>query len=146
MSMHRRALALAASFFISSVALAAAPQARQHELPYGECLQIDRINEYSVVNDTTVTVRNGPNHFLVKTKIACPRMTLGGGLHFRTSQSDRAVGGMRICGGINEEIVRRNDPPCAIQSVKTIDKQTFERLGKKSKQHGSGAEPNGAVP
>jgi hypothetical protein len=53
---------------------------------------------------------------------------------------------MRVCGGINEEIVRRNDPLCAIQSVSTIDKQTFERLRKKSKQHGSGAEPNGAVP
>jgi hypothetical protein len=144
--MRRHTLALVASFFIAPVTQAAAPQAAACELPYGECLQIDRINEWNVVNDSTVTVRNGPNHFLVKTKVSCPRMTLGGGLHFRTSQSDRAVGGMRICGGISEEIVRRDDPPCAIRSVSTIDKATFERLGKKSKQRGSGAGPNGAVP
>jgi hypothetical protein len=53
---------------------------------------------------------------------------------------------MRICGGINEQIVRRDDPPCQIQSVETIDKATFDTLGKKAKRHGSGAEPNGAVP
>jgi hypothetical protein len=79
-------------------------------------------------------------------QVACPRMTLGGGLHFRTSQSDRAVGKMRICGGISEEIVRRDDPPCAIRSVSTIDNATFERLSKKSKQRRSGAGPHGAVP
>jgi hypothetical protein len=115
-------------------------------MPYGECWQVDRINEWNVVNGTPVTVRNGANYFLVKTKVACPRMTLGGGLHFRTSQSDRAVGKMRICGGISEEIVRRDDPPCAIRSVSTIDNATFERLSKKSKQRRSGAGPHGAVP
>ncbi|MGY3231177.1 hypothetical protein ACVWWJ_002661 [Luteibacter sp. HA06] len=144
--MRRHTLALVASFFIVPVAQAAVQQPAPRELPYSECLQIDRINEWNVVNDTAVTVRNGPNHFPVKTKVSRPRMTLGDGLHFRTSQSDRAVGGMRICGGISEEIVRRDDPPCAIRSVSTVNKATFERLGKKSKQRGSGAEPNGAVP
>jgi hypothetical protein len=37
-------------------------------MPYGECWQVDRINEWNVVNGTPVTVRNGPNYFLVKTK------------------------------------------------------------------------------
>ena len=120
------------------------PQARK-ELPYADCIQTDRINEWAVVDDQTVTVRNGPNHFVVKTTVACPRMSLGGAVHFRTSQSDRAIGGMRICGGISEYIVRRDDPPCTIQSVQTISKAEFKALGKKAKQHGA-AGPSGAVP
>ena len=44
------------------------------------------------------------------------------------AHADKAMGGMRICGGINEQIVRRDDPPCQIESVQTIDEATFERL------------------
>jgi len=123
----------------------APPQARK-ELPFADCLRTDRINEWNVIDDRTITVRNGPNHFLVKTTVACPRVDLGGGVHFRASESDKAVGSMRICGGINEQIVRRDDPPCQIQSVQTIDKAEFDKLAKKAKRHGSGAEPNGMVP
>lgn len=122
----------------------ARPQARK-ELPYADCIQTDRINEWAVVDDQTLTVRNGPNHFVVKTTVACPRMSLGGAVHFRTSQSDRAIGGMRICGGISEYVVRRDDPPCTIQSVQTISKAEFKALGKKAKQRGA-AGPSGAVP
>ena len=141
---------VAATFLLAGAASAAPaadtpnPQARK-ELPYADCLQTDRINEWAVVDDQTLTVRNGPNYFVVKTTVACPRMSLGGGVHFRTSESDKAVGGMRICGGINEMIVRRDDPPCQIQSVQTIDKAQFKALGKKAKQHGA-AGPSGAVP
>lgn len=145
--MNRRvvsALLLLASCSAAAADISAVPS--RHELPYGSCLRTDRINEWSVIDARTVTVRNGPHHFLVKTTVDCPRMTLGGGLRFRTSNSDRAMGGMRICGGINEKIVRRSEPACSIQSVSTISKATFVNLGNKTMRHGSGAEPNGAVP
>lgn len=129
---------------LSVHAQSANPQARQ-ELPFNDCLRTDRPMEWNVIDDRTVTVRNGPNHFIVKTKVDCPRMTLGGGLRFRDSQSTKALGGMRICGGINEEIVRRDDPPCTIQSVQTIDKATYDGLSTKATRHGSAAEPNGSV-
>ncbi|URL59674.1 hypothetical protein IM816_06150 [Luteibacter flocculans] len=137
---------LAASLLVTCAVQAqdARPQARQ-ELPYADCLRTDQINEWNVIDDRTLTVRNGPNRFLVKTTVACPRMDLGGGVHFRASESDKAVGGMRICGGINEQIVRRDDPPCQIQSVEKIDEKTFDHLKKKAKRSGSGAEPNGMV-
>jgi hypothetical protein len=122
----------------------APPQARK-ELPFADCMRTDRINEWNLIDDRTVTVRNGPNHFLIKTTVDCPRMDLGGGIRFRTSESGKAVAPMRICGGINEQIVRRDDPPCQIQSVETIDKATFDSMTKKAKRHGSGAEPNGMV-
>lgn len=120
------------------------PQARK-ELPFADCMRTDRINEWNVIDGKTLTVRNGPNYFLVRTSIDCPRVDLGGGVHFRASESDKAVGGMRICGGINEQIVRRDDPPCQIQSVEKIDKARFDELSKKAKRRGSGAEPNGMV-
>jgi|GEM_PF-469692 len=119
------------------------PQARK-ELPYADCLRTDRINEWTVVDDSTLTIRNGPNHFVVKTTVACPRMSLGGAVHFRASESDKSVGGMRICGGINEQVVRRDDPPCQIQSIQTITKAQFDALKKKSKEQGA-AGPSGAV-
>ena len=47
----------------------APPQARK-ELPFADCLRTDRINEWNVIDDRTITVRNGPNHFLVKTTVS----------------------------------------------------------------------------
>lgn len=146
--MNARVL-LTLTFLVSCTAAAAAdapPSPARHELPYNDCLRTDRINEWSVVDDRTVTVRNGPNHFLVKTTVNCPRMTQGGGLRFRTSNSDRAMGGMRICGGINEKIMRRSEPACPVESIKPISKAAFVALEKKAKRHGSGAEPNGTAP
>jgi hypothetical protein len=148
MAMNLRYL-LAASLLVTAPVHAEGagdpPQARK-ELPFADCMRTDRINEWNVIDNRTVTVRNGPNHFLIKTTVDCPRMDLGGGIHFRASESDKAIGSMRICGGINEQIVRRDDPPCQIQSVQTIDKAEFDKLAKKAKRHGSGAEPNGMVP
>jgi hypothetical protein len=137
-------LMCAASLLLAFAATAqqASPAVRD-ELPYGDCLRADQINEWNVIDDSTVTVRNGPHHFLVTTTVACPRMDVGGGLHLRLSESDKAIGGARLCGGIREEIVRRDDPPCPIQSIAPIDKDRFDALTKKAKRHGSGAEPNG---
>jgi hypothetical protein len=123
-----------------------APPPARHELHYNDCLQADRVNAWAVIDEHTVLVRNGPRHFAVNTGVACPRVDIGGGLRFRVSNSAKAIGGNRLCGGIGEQIVRRNDPPCQITSIRTIDKATYEALQKTAKRRGSVAEPNGAVP
>jgi len=123
----------------------APPQAR-HELHYNDCLQADRVNAWAMVDDHTVLVRNGPRHFVVNTVVACPRVDTGGGLRFRVSNSAKAIGGNRLCGGLGEQIVRRDDPPCQITSIRTLDKATYDAWAKKARRRGSGAEPNGAVP
>ncbi|UPG84569.1 DUF6491 family protein [Luteibacter aegosomatis] len=121
-----------------------APQAR-HELPFADCMRTDRISNYAEVDDRTVIVANGPNFYRITTDVACPRKSLGGGIHFKGSASVKAIGAMRICGGIDEQIVRRDDPPCQIQTVEKIDKKTYQSLEKNAKKKGSGAEPNGMV-
>jgi hypothetical protein len=137
--------------FVSTLVLAAAAHAgprqapARHELPYQDCIRTDIINEWNIVNDRTITVRNGPHYFLVRTSTSCPRADLGGALLFRPSNSQRVVGGSRICGGINEQIVRRSDPPCQIQSVQVIDKAQFDQLKKQAQRHGNPAAPSGAV-
>lgn len=140
---------LTASIFLASMVGAHAqdaapgpgtPPGARNELPFNDCLRTDRINEWAVVDARTVAVRNGPNHFVVKTSADCPRMDLGGGIRFKSSNSDKALGEMRICGGIDEKILRRNEPPCQIQSVQTIDKATFEAMKKSAKRRGSGAQ------
>jgi hypothetical protein len=93
-----------------------------------------------------VTVATGPDHFVIKTDVACPRMGLGGGVHFKTAESNRAIGGFRICGDVTEKIVRRDDAPCAIQSVAKIDKASYDAMSKKAKMGGSGAGTSGSKP
>jgi hypothetical protein len=123
-----------------------APRPTRHELPNGDCLRTDRINDWNVIDMRTVTVRNGPHHFLVRTTVDCPRMDLGGSIHFRSSESDKAMGGMRICGGLNEQIARRSDPPCRIQSVQVIDKAQYDALSRKARRHGVIGGPGGGRP
>jgi hypothetical protein len=137
--MIRRKLTTIALFTFAALADAqGAPPARK-ELPHGECLRPDIINEWNIVDARTITVRNGPHHFVVRTTVACPRADLGGGLVFRPSRSDRYVGGGRICGGIDEQVVRRSDPPCTIESVRPISKAQFDALKKKANSSGVNA-------
>lgn len=117
--------------------------ARRDPLPFNQCLRTDRINDWHVLGDRQVIVRNGPDRFLVTTSVACPRIGFGGGLHFRPVPSNDVIGPFRICGDINEQILRRDEPPCPIASVQQIDKATYQRLSSKATRHGSGAEPNG---
>lgn len=122
----------------------ARPLARK-ELPVADCMRTDRISNYAVVDDRTLVVANGPNYFKITTDVNCPRMDLGGGVRFRGAENIKAVAPMRICGSINEQIVRRDDPPCQINSVETIDKKTYQQLEKGAKHKGSGAGPSGMV-
>lgn len=137
---------LAASLLVTCAAVQAqdAPQAR-NELPVNDCMRTDRISNWAMVDNRTVVVANGPNFYKVTTTADCPRMDLGGGIRFRAAENIKAVAPMRICGSINEQIVRRDDPPCQIGSVEKIDKETYKKLEKSAKHKGSGAEPNGMV-
>jgi len=127
---------------------ACAPAPARNELPYADCLRTSEINRWGVVDGSTFVAANGPNYYRIKTTVDCPRADLGGGIRFRLSNSDRAVTGpdMRMCGGLNEQIVRRDDPPCQILSIEKIDKNAFDRLLDASSSKGSGAGPTGSVP
>lgn len=127
---------------VAAHAAGAPPQARQ-ELPVNDCMRTDRISNYTVVDDRTLTVANGPNFYKITTTVACPRMDIGGGVRFKSSENIKAVQPMAICGSINEQIIRRDDPPCAIESVQKIDKPTYEQLNKKAKHGGSGPGTSG---
>jgi len=116
-------------------------------LEFNDCMRTDRITDWKVIDDQTVVVATGPDHFLVKTNVACPRMGLGGGVRFKTAQSNKAIGGFRICGTPTEKVLRINgDPPCNIQSVSAIDKDTYKAMSKKAKLSGSGAGTSGSRP
>lgn len=116
-------------------------------LEFNDCMRTDRITDWKVVDDQTLIVATGPDHFLVKTDVACPRMGLGGGVRFKTAESNKAIGGFRICGTPTEKVERlRNDPPCSIQSVSKIDKDTYTTMSKKAKLSGSGAGTSGSRP
>lgn len=116
-------------------------------LEFNDCMRTDRITDWKVVDDQTLIVATGPDHFLVKTDVACPRMGLGGGVRFKTAESNKAIGGFRICGTPTERIERiHNDPPCSIQSVSKIDKDTYKTMSKKAKLSGSGAGTSGSKP
>ncbi|SEV86991.1 DUF6491 family protein [Luteibacter sp. 329MFSha] len=122
-------------------------QARD-ELPYADCMRADQINRWAVVDGSTFAVANGPNYYRIRTTTDCPRADLGGGIRFRQSNSDKAVSGpdIRMCGGINEQIVRRDDPPCQIKSIEKVDKGSFDKMLDAAQSKGSGAGPTGAVP
>ena len=114
--------------------------------PVADCIALDRINEWYVVDDQRITVRTGPDRYLVKTQGACPRLGIGPGIHFRASEGNKAVGLGRICGDVGETVRSRDQPPCGIASVEKIEKDQFDKLNAKAKRNGNGAEPHGAVP
>jgi hypothetical protein len=137
--MNIRYLSAACLLFVSVAAQAAgAPPPERHELPVNDCMRTDRISNYTVVDARTVTVANGPNFFRITTDVDCPRMDLGGGVRFKSADNIKAIQPMAICGSINEKIIRRDDPPCTIQSVEKIDKATYEQLNRKHKTSGPG--------
>lgn len=107
--------------------------------PLSKCLDAANINEWHIINDTTITARNGPRHYLIKTTHKCQRLgKYGGGLFFHPSNG--SMGEWRICGDIGETVASRDQPPCAVQSVKLISKQQFDALDKHTQRSGNGAE------
>lgn len=116
------------------------PPAHQ-PLPFAQCIQTDKINEWHIVDKRTALVRTGPHRYAVHLKADCPRLGIGvPGFLLGTSASGRAVGQGRICGAIGETASARDQPPCAIASVEPIDEARFDRMREHALRHGSGAE------
>jgi hypothetical protein len=137
------ALAVAAT----DAATAAQMPAHTPLRPISQCLRIDRINEWYIVDDRTAIVRTGPLRYRVDLQSRCPRLGLGpAGLIFRANPSNQVVGESRICGEVGETVRSLHQPPCAIQSVQPIDKATFDRLSSKARRHGSAADQPTAKP
>lgn len=131
-------LLLAAS---GATAFAADAPPALRPLPYAQCIQTDRINEWHIVDQRTALVRTGPYRYVVHLKADCPRLGIGvPGFLLHASASGKAAGEGRICGGLGETVSARDQPPCAISSVETVDKARFDRMRKHAARHGSGAE------
>ncbi|MEW9624162.1 DUF6491 family protein [Rhodanobacter geophilus] len=112
--------------------------------PVADCLRTDRINEWHVVNPRTLTVRNGPNRFLVKLQAACPQLSYGPPtLRFQPNEANRAVAPFSICGEAGESVRSTQPPRCPIQSVRKIDKAEFDKLSAHAGRSGSGANQPG---
>lgn len=125
------------------IAQAAPSDAGQPLRPLADCPRIDRITDWHVVDDRTTLLRTGPLSFVVTTAVACPRVGQGGGLNFRQSPGNAAVEPLRICGDVDEQVIRKNDPPCPIASVRAVDKTTYDTMATKSVRAGSGADQPG---
>ncbi|GAB3793157.1 DUF6491 family protein [Dyella agri] len=108
--------------------------------PVSDCLRTDRINEWHIVNSRTVTVRTGPDRYLVKLRASCPQLSYGAPtLLFRASDANKAVAPFSICGEAGESVRSTQPPSCPIQSVRKIDKAEFDKLGAHAGRSGSGA-------
>ncbi|WP_201315056.1 DUF6491 family protein [Dyella sp. EPa41] len=105
--------------------------------PVSECLRPDRVNEWYVVDNTTVIARTGPDRYLIKLQATCPQLGIGQSLRFRPNRGNQAAGMGAMCGEAGETVASRDQPPCAVQSISKIDKTQFDSLGSKSRQHGT---------
>jgi hypothetical protein len=112
-----------------------APAAR-NILPYGDCIRLDQINEWHIVNLTTVIVRTGPNQrYLVNLQAKCQWLGIGNpSLLFIPNKSEKATA-YRICGQAGEKVASRYQPPCAIQSVSLISEDQYDNYRAHSKYH-----------
>jgi hypothetical protein len=125
----------------ASTGAAAAQDPRTPIRPFSNCIRIEQINEWHVIDDRTATVRTGPIRYRVDLQSACPQLGLGPpGLLFRPNRSNQALGESRICGEVGETVQSRDQPPCAIQSVSIIDKTGFDALSDRARRNGSGAD------
>lgn len=132
---------LCLSFAVACTAAFAGSAPSRTSLPYAQCIQTDKINEWHIVNARTALVRTGPHRYIVRMQHDCPRLGIGvPGFLLRANPSNLAVGGGRICGEMGETVAARDQPPCAIALVTVTDPASFERLRKHAARHGSGAE------
>jgi hypothetical protein len=141
---HANVLALLLALPTGVVYAQAAPH--QPIRPVSDCMRIDRINDWAVVDDRTVIVSNGPYRYKVTTEASCPRLGTGNSLRFRAAPDKNSLGLSAICGETGESVFARDQPPCAIAQVQKIDKGEYRRLSKKAHQHGSGADQPMTIP
>lgn len=116
-------------------------------LPTAQCIDPSQINEWHIVDARTAIVRTGPKRYLVTLQNACPRLGMPPkGLMFRPNRSNLAVNNGHICGEAGETVRSQQQPPCAIQSIRMIDKARFDQLSARARRHGSGADQPTPMP
>jgi hypothetical protein len=140
------ALAVACSTIVLS-AFAQSTPARKG-LPYADCIRLDQINEWHVVDPKTAIVRTGPyQRYLVKLKASCDKLGIGNaGLQFVPSEADKATAPMRICGDPGEKVRSKIQPGCAIDSISLIDEATFDTYRSSAKYHSTTSQSPGKRP
>lgn len=130
--------ALALTFAVAAGLVSAQSAPAGKSLLYKDCIRLDQINEWHVVDPQTAIVRTGPyQRYLVKLTAACPQLGIGNsGLMFIPSSADKATMPARICGGVGEKVRgAKSLPACAIDSVSLIDQTTFNSYRDKAKYH-----------
>lgn len=124
---------------VSSAAQATSPvRSSTAALPAADCLRTDRINDWHIVSARRAIVRTGPKNYLVTLKNDCPQLSHPPGLIFRTSANHQGMTEGRICGSIGETVHSRGMPPCAIESVRLIDKARYDQLSDKARRYRAG--------
>lgn len=104
-------------------------------LPPADCIQTARINDWHIVDLRRAIVRTGPKNYLVTLKSDCPQLSHPPGLIFRSSSNHQGMTEGRICGSIGETVRSRGQPPCAIKSVKLIDKARYGQLSDEARHY-----------
>ncbi|GLQ90032.1 DUF6491 family protein [Dyella flagellata] len=122
---------------VATAVSASAQSASTNTLPYKDCIRLDQINEWHVVDAQNVILRTGPyQRYLVKIKGSCDKLGIGNrGFQLIPSEADKAITPVRICGGVGEKIRSREQPPCAIESVGLIDEATYDGYRDRAKYH-----------
>jgi hypothetical protein len=147
-----KSLISAAMAFLAVAAIApsawAQSAAAPSTLPYKDCIRLDQINEWHVVDPRTAIVRTGPyQRYLIKLKASCDKLGIGNpGMEFVPSEADKVSAPMRICGGVGEKVRARSQPGCAIESVSLIDEPTFNGYRDRAKYHSVRSQEPGKKP
>jgi hypothetical protein len=139
---------LAFAFAANAASTLAQSAPASKSLPFKDCIRLEQINEWHVVDPQTAIVRTGPyQRYLVKLKASCDKLGIGNpGLQFIPSNADKAVAPLRICGGVGEKVWARNQPACAIESVSLIDEATFKRYRDRAEYHSATRQEHGKSP
>lgn len=124
----------------SAVQAAPSPASSTSPLPAADCIRTDRVNDWHIVNARSAIVRTGPRNYLVTLKSDCPQLSHPPGLIFRTSPNHQGMTEGRICGSIGETVHSRGQPPCAIESVRLIDKVRYGQLSDEARRYRKGGD------
>ncbi len=128
-------LLFALSAAASAVQAGPSPPSSTSSLRAADCIQTDRINDWHIVNARSAIVRTGPKYYLVTLESECPQLSHPPGLIFRSSPNHEGMTQGRICGSIGETVHSRGQPPCAVESVRMIDKMRYDRLGEEARRY-----------
>lgn len=122
-------LPCAAAWAGSPTGAAGHPAKRQPLRPVSQCLRIEGIRDWHVLNPTTAVVASDRYYYRVTLSQRCPQLGVGAdGLRFRANASNRHLGDSRLCGEAGETVRSNAQPPCAIQSVHLISKTQYQHL------------------